>query len=65
MDVHIDSVSNPKWQKNVDFSNPNIKSLHAALKLRLWPSLHYTTAQQIQLVSFCGPAMHTECNCMT
>ena len=59
------SVVNPKWQNMVDFSNLKKEPSYAALKLTLRPLFQYITAQLIQLVSCCGPVMHTERNYIT
>ena len=53
-------VANPKWQNIVHFSNLKIEPPYAALKLALWLLFQRITAHLIQLVSFCGPVVHTD-----
>ena len=55
----IGSVVNHKWKNTVDVSNLKIETPHTALKSTLWPLFEYITAYLIQLVSFCGPVVHT------
>ena len=57
--------ANPKWQNMVDFSNLKIKPPYTALEPTLWSLFQYISAHLIQLVSFCGPVVHTESNYMT